>query len=133
MKKTPLGRSKGLERSSRPLGRAKTAKGRRRQRDRRETRFRRQFHSEERAEFVKRLPCVCGGLGRSWGCKGMSQNSHDPTRGAGGTYLDIHPASVACHALIEDNDFWHRIGKTREEANAETETAWQQHEGGLNF
>ena len=58
-------------------------------------------------------------------------NSHDPTKAAGGTYEDIHPATDHCHRLIDANDFWHRIGITREEANARTHQLWLDYSEGL--
>ena len=125
---TPLQSRSGLTPSSDGLKRTGGPTRQRRKPGNRVDRlFRRCFHSEAFVEFTKAQPCVCRGLGREWGCEGVSQTSHDPTRGAGGTWMDTHPASVACHRLIEANDFWHRIGRTREQANREHHMSWLDH------
>lgn len=129
MIRTRLTRSKGLRRPGGPKGRAKGAKRLRANPKRRKKLFAKQFLSDKRVEFVRGLPCVCRGVGSEWGCSGgPCQNSHDPSRGAGGTYLDIHPATTECHRKLEQGakTFWRLIGRTRTEANAETQRLWEE-------
>ena len=123
----PLERKTPLKAGEHTLKKPKAAT-RARKRRRKADRFALQFHSIEFVLWTKRQPCVCGGKV----CDGGPiHTSHDPSRGAGGRWTDTHPASSFCHDLIERNDFWHRIGKTREEANAAHHRAWLDYTGGL--
>ena len=131
MRKTPL------KRGDKPLARrTELARGpgperrteiRKRNVERHEKEWAKQFHSPEFVEFTRDEPCVCRGKGAAWGCKGgPCQTSHDPSRGAGGTWKNTHPASAECHAKIGQGaeTFWRLIERTREEANRAHHMAW---------
>ena len=130
-RRKPLKRGDGLSATRTPMKRSK--KRRRPSREsvaKREARFHRNFWSVERVQYIKALPCACDGAGEAWGCRGgPCQNSHDPSRGmggAGGGYLDISPLTNECHRELERGakSFWLKLGKTREESNAETQAKW---------
>lgn len=89
-------------------------------------RFAKHFHSEAYREFVSQLPCVCCG-------GGPCEVSHDPSRGAGGTWENTHPLTTECHRRLHTGakTFWKSVGITREQANARTHAAWLAHKGEL--
>ena len=134
MKRTRLSRRKPLKRDEgsslprTPTKRSKKRRGPSRESDaKKEARWRRNFRSIDRVLFIRDLPCACDGVGEAWGCRGgPCQNSHDPSRGAGGGYLDISPLTNECHRQQEKGakTFWLKIGKTREASNAETHKLW---------
>ena len=66
----------------------KTTKQRRK--ERRDHRFRVQFHSTQRCKFFHDLPCEVSGEG---GC----YNAHMKSRGSGGTYTSIVPLTPTVH------------------------------------
>ena len=89
-------------------------------------RFQLQFHSDDYVRFVKGMKCACG-CGRS-----PCEVSHDPTRGSGGTWKDTHPLYPPCHRRLHgkgSKTFWAEVGKTRQEANLETQDAWDRWRG----
>ena len=117
-----LRRSKDLDRSKGTLGRGKGLRKRTRDRGKRARVFERNFHSAEYVAFVRALPCVkCG--------RAPCDVSHDPSRGAGGGWQDTHPLCRACHLELGrgSETFWSGLGRTREEANAETQRKWEEH------
>lgn len=92
--------------------------------------FARKYHSVERVEFVKSLPCFASGI------RGNIENAHvsDPTRTKGmgrkASYLGIVPLSVECHRLLHRNParFTERFGEFDWDAAAAwTEAEWQKH------
>lgn len=137
MKKSPmpprkrrLRARKGLERKKRldpSLGGPKRSKGlRKANKTRRGKLWVRCFLSPEFVAFVQALPCACG-CGRS-----PCEVSHDPSRGAGGTYKSAHPLYHECHRRLHSvgsETFWAEAGTTREAANMRTHGAWLEHSG----
>jgi len=67
----------------------KTTAGRKRERTK--ALFARNFHSQERVEWIRDLPCAVTML------EGQSHNAHMKSRGSGGTYHDIVPLSFRAH------------------------------------
>jgi len=132
VKRTRLKRHKRLQSRSRLQAPSGTSlKREKRLRVRNEARRRKlwalQFHSDEFVMFTRDQPCVCGGVGRAWDCTGgPCEVSHDPSRGAGGVWVDTHPATRACHTKIGQGavTFWRLIGMTREQANKAHHQAW---------
>lgn len=127
-RRTPFKRGKGSRVTRTPMKRSKKRRGPvKGAKAKQEERWSRNFRSVERVLFIRDLPCACGGVGEAWGCPGgPCQNSHDPSRGAGGSYLDISPLTFECHRELEKGakTFWLKIGKTREASNAETHAKW---------
>jgi len=128
VKRTPLARKTPLRarrspakprtplRTCRTKGKASEA----RRRARKRARWKLQFLSPEFVRFTKARPCVkCGRV--------PSEVSHDPSRGAGGTWRDCHPACTACHRELHrgHETFWASVGITREQANAAHREAWE--------
>lgn len=58
--------------------------------------FERQFHSQERVEFFRRLPCELTGTAN------QSHNAHMKSRGAGGSYKDIVPLQFMAHKDFDE-------------------------------
>ena len=86
-----------------------------RRKERLDHRFRVQFHSEERVEFFRRLPCEVTGVQ----IYGEVVNAH--TKGAGvgrrGCYTSIVPLHWECHTAFDemaDKAFENRYGRTKE-------------------
>ena len=74
--------------------------------------FARNFHSRERVEWIRDLPCALTGL------EGQSHNAHMKSRGAGGTYEDIVPLSFRGHRDYDElgeEEFEARYGTTKAE------------------
>jgi hypothetical protein len=72
--------------------------------------FARTFHSQERVEWIRDLPCALTGL------EGQSHNAHMKSRGSGGTYHDIVPLSFRAHRDYDElgeEDFASRYGTTK--------------------
>jgi hypothetical protein len=72
--------------------------------------FARTFHSQERVEWIRDLPCALTGL------EGQSHNAHMKSRGSGGTYKDIVPLSFRGHRDYDElgeEDFEARYGRTK--------------------
>ncbi len=97
---------------------------------RKRERFKRQFHSDEYAEFVGTLPCLS--CGRHATERRPNVMHHDPTRGAGGTWKDTSPLCNDCHTMgrgarhtVGVKTFWDRVGMTYQEANERTQRAWE--------
>lgn len=84
------------------------------------------YLSDEFVSFVQALPCACG-CGRS-----PCEVSHDPSRGAGGTYKSAHPLYHECHRRLHSvgsETFWAEAGTTREAVNMRTHGGWLEHSG----
>ena len=81
----------------------------------------RAYHSDEFVAFTHQSLCACG-------CGGSPcEVSHDPSRGAGGTWKDTHPLTPACHRELHSKGtqtFWASRGMTREDANRRHHYAW---------
>ena len=91
-------------------------------------RFRKTFGPEGFSDFVRSLPCiVCGKRGRI-------AVHHDPTRGAGGRWVDTSPLcksdgeySEGCHERrhrVGVETFWAEAGMDYAEAARLTQTKW---------
>lgn len=104
---------------------------RRRNPKRRASEFARCYHSKERVEFVKSLPCVACGRG------GLSENAHIETGGMGrkSGFEKIVPLcgyrdrlAHGCHRLLDERMGRARFEKTfkinLDDAAAETERLW---------
>jgi hypothetical protein len=120
-RKTPLRKRQGpaKPRGPRTTSPTKGKASKARSRARKAKRFERQFGPPGFAEFVRNLPCVsCGHT--------PCEVSHDPSRGAGGTWLDCHSLCRPCHRRLHQGHetFWAELGMTREQANARTQMAW---------
>ena len=79
--------------------------------ERRKALFARHFHSQERVEWIRSLPCVLTGI------EGESHNAHTKSRGSGGTYEDIVPLSFVAHRDYDELDkmqFSAKYGVTKE-------------------
>lgn len=78
---------------------------------RRDRRFEKHFHSKERVEFIKSLPCAVTGR------KSQSvHNAHMKSRGAGGTYKDVVPLSWDVHHdfdVMGEVEFERRWGRSK--------------------
>ena len=127
---------KPLPRSTKPIkrGRVKRVNAQRKARE-----FARTYHSVERVEFVKRLPCAsCGKIG-------ASQNAHIGKEGKGaarkGNYDQIAPlcgpnrwGEIGCHTLHDL--YYSTTFRTlfprfdAPQACAATEAAWQSYTAG---
>ena len=112
--------AKPLKRSGRP--KARNAK-------RKASEFARCYHSKERVEFVKSLPCFATGI------RGKSDNAHvtrDGSEGMGrkGGYRCIAPLTREAHRLWDTNPvrFTERYGEFDGEAMAAwTQREWERH------
>ena len=79
--------------------------------ERRKALFARTFHSQERVEWIRSLPCALTGV------HGESHNAHTKSRGSGGTYEDIVPLSFLAHRDYDELDkmqFAAKYGTTKE-------------------
>jgi len=89
--------------------------------------FARTFHSQERVEWIRALPCALTGL------EGQSHNAHTKSRGSGGTYEDIVPLSFRGHRDYDElgeEDFEYRYGTTKAEVKslaAYYQQLWEEH------
>ena len=96
-----------------------------RKRERTKELFARAFHSQERVEWIRSLPCALTGL------IGESHNAHMRSRGAGGTYHDIVPLSFLAHRDYDELDkirFSAKYGTTKDrvrERAADYQRLWE--------
>ena len=67
-----------------------------RSRERRRDLFARHFHSRERVDFIRSLPCEVTGF------EGQSHNAHTKSRGSGGTFEHICPMSFRAHRDFDE-------------------------------
>ena len=83
---------------------------RQRRKERQDHKFRVQFHSVERVNFIKQQSCdTCG-------APPPSDPSHHPSRGAGGTFRDLFPQCRRCHSRMHQrgvDTFLAKIHRTR--------------------
>ena len=83
------------------------------------------FHSQERVEWIRSLPCALTGI------QGESHNAHTKARGSGGTYQDIVPLSFRAHGDYDELDkirFAVKYGVTKEsvrERAADYQQLWE--------
>jgi hypothetical protein len=100
---------------------------RQRKAKRRKERFKKHFHSEERVEFFRGLPCELTGKLCS------IHNAHMKSRGAGGTYGDIVPLHFLAHKDFDEMPNEKFEAKYRRTKDSVKETAlfyhnlWKQH------
>jgi hypothetical protein len=93
--------------------------------ERKKALFARTFHSQERVEWVRSLPCALTGL------EGQSHNAHTKSRGAGGTYHHIVPLSFLAHRDYDELDkiqFAVKYGTSKErvrERAADYQQLWE--------
>jgi hypothetical protein len=96
-----------------------------RKRERKQALFARTFHSQERVEWVRDLPCALTGI------EGESHNAHTKSRGSGGTYKDIVPLSFLAHRDYDELDkiqFAVKYGTSKErvrERAADYQQLWE--------
>ena len=126
-RKSPLRARKGLRRGRGRLNRRRALGGNVAS-EKATRRWESAFLSEEFVRFVQSQPCVrCGQV--------PSEVHHDPTRGAGGTWLDTTPVCTPSHRRRHQQGpvtFWTELGTTHTEANARTHQRWLAYsEGGL--
>tara|TARA_R110002110_G_scaffold104794_2_gene263915 strand:- start:51 stop:368 length:318 start_codon:yes stop_codon:yes gene_type:complete len=76
-----------------------------RKRERKKALFARNFHSQERVEWIRSLPCALTGI------EGQSHNAHMKSRGSGGTWHHIVPLSTAAHRDYDELDKVHFAAK----------------------
>ena len=91
-------------------------------------RFRKTFGPAGYADFVRSLPCIaCGMRG------GRIAVHHDPTRGAGGRWVDTSPLCKStdygegCHERrhrLGVETFWREVGMTFGDAARLTQSKW---------
>ena len=97
--------------------------------ERKKALFARHFHSQERVEWIRSLPCALTGL------EGESHNAHTKSRGSGGSYKDIVPLSFLAHRDYDELDkmsFAVKYGTTKErvrERAADYQQLWEAEDG----
>jgi hypothetical protein len=97
-----------------------------RKRERKKELFARTFHSQERVEWIRSLPCALTGI------RGESHNAHMKSRGAGGGYEDIVPLSFRAHRDYDElgeEDFAARYGTSKDcvrERAADYQQLWEE-------
>lgn len=122
MKKSPLHRYTPLDRGTAELSRSTPMKKRNVERHERE--WVKQFHSEAFVRFTHDRPCVrCG--------RTPSDPHHEPLRSQGGTWKNVSPVCPDCHTLGPDarhntsaEAFWASVGKSAEVCNRAHHMAW---------
>lgn len=128
-RKHPMKRGKGLSRV--PIPRKARTPIKAVNRKRKASEFARCYHSKERVEFVKALPCaVTGILGSEYSPVENAHVTDDGTKGAGqkSGYRCIAPMLKRLHRLLHDAPW--RFAEiypdfNAERAAADTEAAWQ--------
>lgn len=88
---------------------------------RRRERWRRTFGPEGFVEWLKSQPC------ERCGAAGPNEVHHEPTRGAGGTWIDTTAACTACHRRrhrIGVKAYWKEVGKDYGEAARRVQGRW---------
>lgn len=87
-------------------------------------RFRKTFGPEGFAKWLRKQPCeACGKMGPG----NKNEVHHEPTRGAGGTWIDTVALCRSCHARRHDIGaprFWREVGKDYGQATSVTQTRW---------